>query len=572
MSHILDEHSDNISPKCRQDASSRQPLTPALPRHKSDSVFCLGGMTAKTAGSILRNASECHRHPGSSVQCQNATCAQEHQPRLLKTSIVEPELPPRVRRQSQPRGRLSPACERIDKVLSLKKVSGNFVQSPAPRELLLTDESDQEDTTDVGEDGTDVDETDSISENDDNEGDCTSDDERQDGSERDDPSIREDPSLDNACDPGEKPSGTPFPRASVRLHFERQDNVSSILGNKGGQVTKSSTSTDPSNGVTRRSLVFVDQSQEEKQRRSSTTLRRISGDHGAKRSLGQRVHVDDTGRACTRPNGPSTTMKSYVPGANAQPNRTRERLSDFTKWRIHGVDAMTGRSHIGASMDEDYGPCSVWASQHLDVEEPTCPAPQMFPEKSFSKARSAPLSGSTTRSTARSPKVGAMSAPPSRHGMDKAEELALVAEKLLLHAHSDDSPLDDSTSSKEKTSETDMESSGPDVDDAPSHIVPSPRSLTFHREASMSMKPPWVERGPRRLSVPASLVPVPLGAQRGKSTSEPVFSGPTSVSSSMSTSPRLQVGTHGISLVATPVQASSSTSADGFTSPIPRMD
>ena len=562
MSHSLGKQGVGTSPELEQFECSNYPETTIL-RLNSDARPCLSGISAKTTCGILQNA------PENQAQSESIMKLQNQKNRAFKTSIVEPKMPPRAMRLSHSNGDCSSASELMEKATSVKTPCKVFVQSPAPYELLHTGESDQEGDESYMSDEDDEDDDNGVDEAS-SEGDtetCVSENESHTFSPRNNRSTGKSPlSNDHA-------GFSSSPHIPVRLHFERHENVSGILDNKCGPETKLNSSYHPVNGPGRRSLVFLDQSQEKQQIKQSYSCK-PPGDIGRRCSPRPRIQLDSSLKGRPRCNSSSASMKSWNPRTGALLNKKSDCVSNFSKWRSRSMDAATEKSIGSTAIDEDHDPCSVWASQHLEIEESTCPSFQHSLEYSSVKTRSAPLSGSSTRSNARSPKVGSIHFPPSEPSMDKAEELALVAEKLLLHAPSD---MEDSNSSQHTSAETSHLSESENEDES-FDILPGPPNLWFHRETSMSMNPRSTERGPRRLSVPASVVPVPLGAQRRKSKTEPILSGSSNgLSTSMSTSPRLQVGTNGISLVATPAQASCSTfvnrtNVDGYTSPIPRID
>jgi len=564
MSDTLVKHSVSMSPKFKRVVSPNLP-TPSIRHHNSDAGPGLIDMPMNTTCSILRNVSD------QPTEIESSAKPKDCHTRTPKTFIVEPVMPPRGMRHSHSIDDPPPGLGQITKPAPLRNVSKTFVQSPAPREVLISDESDQDgDTNDfsdeeTGDDDDDVDDISSQSEDDDETG----------ISENETGSLGDNRATGKTATSYDNTGASSPPRFPVRLRIERQHTVSGILGNKTGPETSLDVPNGSSIGYTRRSLVFVDQSQESQQRRQSLSSRQHTRDIGRRSSLSPKNQSEYSIGGGSWRNSSKASMKSRIASMDSFPNKAREPMPDFIKWRSRSMDAVTESSIVGNAIDDDHGPCSVWASQHLDVDESACLARPPSFEKPYIKARSAPLSGSSTRSNARSPRVGPINFPLSKPTMEKAEELALVAEKLLLHAHDD---VEESNSPKNTTSEMDAHSSESENEDVPFNILPNPCNLCFYRETSMSVTPRIIERGPRRLSVTASVVPVPLGEQRGKSQMEPTSGGPcASISSSMSTSPRLQVSSNGISLVATPTQASSSTfvnltNADGFTSPIPKLD
>lgn len=541
MSPVDKNDSMSIWPGLKPNGSHTPSSLTAFSRHKFNEAPWLDTMSRKSAGGILLNGSEKAGQPEnfSRYTC----CLPDRKERRLRASIVEPDKAAQALRQSKstndPRSDISPSYQGTP----FRKSTRSLLPSPAPQSVSVSDESDDDDgkASDCSHDEEENDQDDPVRSEDDDDSEydlSTSISQTHDDENTENLTIEDSGSLYRS----------PSPCTTVRLHVTRQDTMSGIL-DKSRPEEKCSISHQRPQGVSRRSLVFVNTSQEEL--RPSSSRRQVE-DSSRRLSQSPCVPICRSSGA-VRPRDPCSSRSYGEVESNPLSDRPAECPYKMTKWRSRSMDASTHYPNVNDTLEQDHGPCSVWVSQHMDFGEPPCP---MTPRQV--RARSAPLSGTTTRPNARSPKVGSACPPISKSRRDKAEELALVAERLLLHAHSDDS-MDDDSSHQRTSIETASDSSDCE-DDKSAEYLPSSCSLSFHRDTATSMSWRAVEQGPRRLSVPASLVPVPIAGPRSRSTDQ-IWSGPTSRSpSSTSTSPRLHVGTHGISLAATPALASSSTS------------
>lgn len=325
----------------------------------------------------------------------------------------------------------------------------------------------------------------------------------------------------------------------VRLHCSRTTPVTGILGTKTPTVPTQPTSPQSPQHLPRgRSLVFVTSPEGMHDRLPSQSRSRDAG--AQRRRSGSSATLSGV-------SSPGTLLFDSPPGASSQDS--------------------DGAAELAWSMEEAALPADK-PSPSVQPEVIDSRAPLRRPSFGFQVPPQGALSPLSPRQmhslkspvthphlskwTSRSPSVVPRPATVPMPAMDKAEELALVAERLLLHQDQDSSadqmPADD----HDELLHSDDDVPPLDGMAMPQETLCRRPSLVFHRQISSqprSLTSPMPSTMPVRGSVSGSLTSVPQPPWPvSRQASVPVPSRPRSPGEPVVTSPRLSVGPSKISL------------------------